>query len=200
MEKDQPADQSHPKQWEPATAPTRDTALRSAGLRIPDDDPLPPIYRQRPPPAGDLVYSPRAQALLRSVCRSSVPRPTMGHQRTNTMIAPGATPPGAIGDPTTLHKVLRGVLQRGTKPWPSPWPKSPRGKRATTWDWPCSSCPSGSSAAGRPQGPYPGSGPFPPPAHKSRRAPTHGKTPPGATTPPHLRVPRRPQGPPAHGP
>ena len=28
------------------TAPTRDTALRAAGLRTPDDDPPPPTYRQ----------------------------------------------------------------------------------------------------------------------------------------------------------
>ena len=29
------------------------------------------------------------------------------------MLAPGAAPPGAIEDLTTLHKVLRGVLQPG---------------------------------------------------------------------------------------
>ena len=29
------------------------------------------------------------------------------------MLAPGAAPPGAIGDPTTTHKVLGGVLQPG---------------------------------------------------------------------------------------
>ena len=32
------------------------------------------------------------------------------------MLAPGAAPPGAIGDPTTPHRVLRGVLQPGDKP------------------------------------------------------------------------------------
>ena len=31
------------------------------------------------------------------------------------MLATGAAPPGAVGDPTTLHKVLRGVLQPGNK-------------------------------------------------------------------------------------
>ena len=31
------------------------------------------------------------------------------------MIAPGAAPPGAVGDPTTPHRVLRGVLQPGDK-------------------------------------------------------------------------------------
>ena len=32
------------------------------------------------------------------------------------MLAPGTTPPGAVGDPTTPHRVLRGVLQPGDKP------------------------------------------------------------------------------------
>ena len=32
------------------------------------------------------------------------------------MLAPGAAPPGAVGDPTTHHRVLRGVLQPGAKP------------------------------------------------------------------------------------
>ena len=32
------------------------------------------------------------------------------------MFAPGTTPPGAVGDPTTQHMVLRGVLQPGDKP------------------------------------------------------------------------------------
>ena len=32
-EKDNPADPNHPEQWEQATAPTRNTALRAAGLR-----------------------------------------------------------------------------------------------------------------------------------------------------------------------
>ena len=40
-ESDRPANPNHPEQWEAATAPTRDTALRAAGLRTPDDD-LPP--------------------------------------------------------------------------------------------------------------------------------------------------------------
>ena len=35
---------------------------------------------------------------------------------TDTMLAPGTAPPGAAGDPTTQHRVLRGVLQPGDKP------------------------------------------------------------------------------------
>ena len=50
-EKDHPADPNHPEQWEQATAPTRDTALRAAGLRTPDDDlPPPPTDSDHPPP------------------------------------------------------------------------------------------------------------------------------------------------------
>ena len=45
-ERDHPADPNHPEQWKQATAPTRDTALRAAGLRTPDDDLPPPPYRQ----------------------------------------------------------------------------------------------------------------------------------------------------------
>ena len=32
------------------------------------------------------------------------------------MLTPGAAPPGAVGDTTTQHRVLRGVLQPGDKP------------------------------------------------------------------------------------
>ena len=32
------------------------------------------------------------------------------------MLAPGTAPPGAVGDPATQHRVLRGVLQPGDKP------------------------------------------------------------------------------------
>ena len=32
------------------------------------------------------------------------------------MFAPETAPPGAVGDPTTQHRVLRGVLQPGDKP------------------------------------------------------------------------------------
>ena len=32
------------------------------------------------------------------------------------MLASGAAPPGAIGDPTIPHRVLRGILQPGDKP------------------------------------------------------------------------------------
>ena len=50
-EKDHPADPNHPKQLEQATTPTRDTALRAAGLCTADDDlPAPSTDSDHPPP------------------------------------------------------------------------------------------------------------------------------------------------------
>ena len=48
-EKDHPADPNHPEQWEQAAAPMRDTALRAAGLRTPDDNPLPQLQTATTP-------------------------------------------------------------------------------------------------------------------------------------------------------
>ena len=48
-EKDHPADPDHPEQWEQANPPTRDTALRAAGLRTPDDDPPPRLQTATTP-------------------------------------------------------------------------------------------------------------------------------------------------------
>ena len=62
------------------------------------------------------MYSPRARALLRSGRYSNVPQPTMAPQGDRHHARPGAALPGALGDPTTLHKVLRGILQPGDKP------------------------------------------------------------------------------------
>ena len=50
-EKEHPADPSQPEQWEQATASTRDTALRAAGLCTRDDDlPPPPTDSYNPSP------------------------------------------------------------------------------------------------------------------------------------------------------
>ena len=49
-ETDHPADPNRPEQWE-HTAPNRDTTLRAAGLRTPDDNlPPPPTDSDHPPP------------------------------------------------------------------------------------------------------------------------------------------------------
>ena len=44
------------------------------------------------------------------------PGPQWLIQGTDTMLAPETAPPGAVGDATTQHRVLRGVLQPGDKP------------------------------------------------------------------------------------
>ena len=156
------------------TAPTRDTALCAR-----DDNLPPPAYRQRPTHAGGLVHSPRARALLRSGRHSNVPGPQRVVKGTDTMPAPGAAPPDAKGDPTTPHKVLRGVLQPGDQA-----PARTLAQISSGRDRPSSACPSGSSASCRPQRRCPGSAPSLPPTHKSRRAQTRGKTPPsGHNTP-----------------
>ena len=44
------------------------------------------------------------------------PGPQWLIQGTDTSFAPETAPPGAVGDPTTQHRVLRGVLQPGDNP------------------------------------------------------------------------------------
>ena len=115
------------------------------------------------------------------------------------MLPTGAAPPEAIRDPTAPHKVLRVVVQPGDQAPARALAQISLGRagynlRVATlclshWikrRWPST-------------GPGPGSEPSPIPTHTWTWAPTHGKTPPEATTPPHLRVPSRPQGLPAHG-
>ena len=110
-EKDHPSDPCHPEQWEQAAAPTRDTALCAAGLRTPDDnDPPPPTDSCHPPPEVWCTVLEREQYyVVCAVAASSGPQWVI--RGTNTMLAPGAASPGAIGDPITPHKVLRGVLE-----------------------------------------------------------------------------------------
>ena len=57
---------------------------------------------------------------------------------THDMLAPGAASPGAVGYPAPSTEFSGGSSSQGTSPQPAPWPKSPQGRRATTWDWPCS--------------------------------------------------------------
>ena len=114
--KDHPADPSHTEQWEQATAPTRDTALRVAGLRTPDDDlPPPPRDSDHPPPEVWCTVLERGHYYV-VAATATAPGPQWLVKGTDTMLAPGAAPPGAVGEPTTPHKVFRGVLQPGNKP------------------------------------------------------------------------------------
>ena len=115
-ETDHPADPNRPEQWEQATAPHRDTALRAAGLRTPDDDlPPPPTDSDHPPPEVWVTVLERGHYYVMAATATS-PGPHWLIQGTDTMFAPETTPPGAVGDPTTQHRVLRGVLQPGDKP------------------------------------------------------------------------------------
>ena len=131
------------------------------------------------------MHSPRAQALLRSGRKSNVPRPTMAHQGDRHHSRPRGCPTRGNRGPHHPRTRSSGASSsRETKPRPAPRPKSPRGGRVTTCNWPLSACPSGSGASGCPRGPCPGYWPSPPPTHKSRRALTRGRTlPPGHNTP-----------------
>ena len=115
-EKDHPADPNHPEQWEQATAPTCYTALRAAGLRTLDDDlPPPPTDSDRPPPEVWCTVLERGHYYVVAATATS-PGPQWLVKGTDTMLALGAAPPGAVGDPTTPHRVLRGGFQPGNKP------------------------------------------------------------------------------------
>ena len=115
-EEDHPADPNRPEQWEQATAPTRDTALRAAGLCTPDGDlPPPPTDSDRPPPEVWVTVLERGHYYVMAATATS-PLPQWLVKGTDTMLAPGAAPPGAVGDPGTQHRVLRNVLQPGDKP------------------------------------------------------------------------------------
>ena len=62
------------------------------------------------------MYSPRALALLVVAATATFPGAQWLVKGTDTMLAPGTAPPGAVGDPTTPHRVLRGVLEAEDKP------------------------------------------------------------------------------------
>ena len=117
------------------------------------------------------------------------------------MLAPGAAPPGAVGDPTTPHKVFRGVVQPGDKT-PARAPAQITSGRASYHlglAMPCLT----QWIKRR----WPSTGTVPwiwaiPTAHTQIEAgPDMRKDPPPqATALPHLRVPRRPQDPPPRSP
>ena len=62
-----------------------------------------------------------------------------GSSRGQTPCSPQGPPhQGQWGTPSPRTGSSGASSSRGTSPQPAPWPKSPQGKRATTWDWPCS--------------------------------------------------------------
>ena len=90
--------------------------LRAAGLRTPDDDLTPPpTDSDYPPPEVWCTVLERGHYYVVAATATS-PGPQWLFKGTDTMLGPGAAPPGAVGDPTTPHKVLRGVLQPGNTP------------------------------------------------------------------------------------
>ena len=104
-ERDHPADPNNPEQCEQATAPTRDTALRAAGLRTPDDDlPPRPTDSDHPPPEVWCTVLERGHYYLVAPTATS-PGPQWLAKRTVTMLAPGTAPPGAVADPPTRHSL-----------------------------------------------------------------------------------------------
>ena len=115
-ERDHQADPNRPEQWEQASAPTRDTALRAAGLRTPDDNlPPKPTDSDHPPPKVWCTVLERGHYYVIAAMATS-PGPKWLVKGTDTMLAPGAASLGAVGDPTTPHRVLRGVVQPGDRP------------------------------------------------------------------------------------
>ena len=113
---DHPADLNRRGQWEQATAPTRDTALRAAGLSTQDDNlPPPSTDSDHPSPEVWVTVLERGHYYVIAATATS-PDPQWLVKGTDTMFAPGTAPPGAVGDPTTQHRVLRGFLQHGDKP------------------------------------------------------------------------------------
>ena len=119
-ETDHPADPDHPEQWEQATEPIGTSPLCTAGLRTPDEDLAPLAYRQRPPPAGGLVHSPRARALLRSGRHSNVTRPSMGHQGDGHHARPRGRPTRGNRGP---HHPAKGPQGRPPAGGPIPGPR-----------------------------------------------------------------------------
>ena len=119
---------------------------------------------------------------------------------TDTMLAPGTAPPGAVGDPTIQHRVLRGVLQPGDKP-PARALAQITSRKAgyhlglamlclTHWiqrRWP-------------PTGTVPWLWAIPAAHTQVEAGPdTRPNPPPQTAAIPHLRVPRHPQGPQLRG-
>ena len=82
-----------------------------------------PTYRQRPPPAGGLVYSPRTRAPLRGAPHSTIPRPTMARQRDGHHAQPKGRPTGGSRGPHYPAQIGQGRPSAGGQsPVPRPGP------------------------------------------------------------------------------
>ena len=165
-------------------------------VRTPDDDlPPPPTDSDHPPPEVWCTLLDRGHYYVVAATATS-PGLQWLVKGTDTMLAPGTAPTGAVGDSTTPHRVLRGVLQPGDKPSAGALAQITSGQAGyhvglamlclAQWIRRC----------------WPSTGTVPwiwtiPSAHTQIEAgPDMRKDPPPQTTElPHLRVPRHPQGP-----
>ena len=77
--------------------------------------PPPPTDSDHPPPEIWVTALERGHYYV-IAATATCPGPQWLVKGTDTMLAPGTAPPGAVGDPTTQHRVLRGVLRPGDKP------------------------------------------------------------------------------------
>ena len=77
--------------------------------------PPPPTDGDHPPPEVWVTVIERVHYYVIAATATS-PGPQWLVKGTDTMLAPGTAPPGAVGDPTTQHRGLRDVLQPGDKP------------------------------------------------------------------------------------
>ena len=92
-----------------------DTALNTATMPPTTTSPLKLTDREHPPPeVWDAVLERKHFYLVHAAASTSPQQNGPWVLRgPDTMPAPGSTPPGAVWEPTTPNKVLRGVLHTG---------------------------------------------------------------------------------------
>ena len=140
----------------------------------------PPTDSDRPPPEVWCTVLERGHYYVVAATATS-PGPQWVIKGTDTMLAPAAVPPEAIGDPT---KVLRGVLQPGDKAPARALARITSGRAGYHLGLAMLCLSQRIKRCWPSTGTCAGSGPSPPPKHKSRRAPTRGRPPPpGHNTP-----------------
>ena len=139
--------------------------------------PPPPTDSDHPPPELWVTVLERGHYYVIAATATS-PGPQWLIKGTDSMFTPGTAPPGAVGDPSTQHRVLRGVLQPGDRPPARALAQITSEKAGYHLGLAMLCLTHWIQRAGHPRGPCPGFGPSPPPTHKSRRARTHDQTPP----------------------
>ena len=117
------------------------------------------------------------------------------------MLPPGVAPPGVVGDPTTPHKVLRGVLQPGDRAPAQALAQAPSGRAGYHLQLAMLCLTHWIKHRSLSMGTLPWIWAIPT-AHTQVEAGPDTRTDPPlqAATPPHLRIPRHPNNPPPHAP